>query len=139
VVTMGDEEKAVQRLQELTAETTLEECEKADLWAFAKARGLADASEWPGVTKAELVERVRAYFAKAADAAETSAAAEEPEVPETSEALVYAGPLSETRIRGVGVVRRGQVFTRAETCPRIWRRLMGWPGMEPHEHDRADD
>jgi len=88
-----DEREDVRELQEMRAETDLDEWEKG------------------------------------ADAPESGEGMEEPHVPEAPEALVYEGPLSETRIRGVGVVRRGQMFTRAQTCPRIWRRLMGWPGM----------
>jgi len=52
----------VKEIQELSAETNLDECEKTDLWEFAKAHGLVEPSTYQRTTTAQLRETVRDYF-----------------------------------------------------------------------------
>ncbi len=104
----------VARLQALTAETTLDDCEKSDLWEFAKDAGLADKSEWPTITKEELVQRIRHGF---------------PMPPVSDGPLAYVGPLAATRINGVGIVRRGVPIERESVTDRQWDLLNTHPAM----------
>jgi len=110
---MATNETEVTRIvEELAAADRLAECEKADLWAYAKATGLAEPSEWPGITKDALIERVMQSWGLADDSEATSAPG----------AVVYMGPLSRVMVPGIGTFVRGQVTPLADSA-QTWERL----------------
>lgn len=138
----------VELVQKTAAEGRLEDCEKADLWAFAKAYGLAEPSEWPRITKDELIARILAWYAEQGDGEPIAPEAatgtgpggrpaheEEPEVDGPPGSVVYRGPLSRIYVPGLGVFTRGK--------PRLVRgrgrsRALRLPRMVPVRPARSE-